>query len=85
MVTDPECGDCLCDITAEEYHAIARYPKMAEALIEIAVRNGPRISEIAGFHTQWDPVAAKSRAAQLGIINGSADDYCTAARALGIL
>lgn len=49
---------------------------MADALIEIAVRNGPRLG-YEGW--SWDPVAPWAAVLR------SAENYCTAARALGIL
>lgn len=49
----------------------------ADALIEIAVRNGPRSAECGapacGYCDPLDPVSA------------GVEDYCTAARALGVL
>lgn len=49
--------------------------RMADALIEIAVRNGPRKGH--GW-ADWDPVESEGT----GV---SADAYCTASRVLGIL
>jgi hypothetical protein len=64
-------------ITCEESKAII------DALIEIAVRNGPRYH----VYGDWDPVDQAGWAETLGEDHNtqSALDYCTAARALGIL
>jgi hypothetical protein len=58
--------------------------EQADALIEIAVRNGPRASVGDVLTWGWDPVVWEGHD-DAHSHWGSASDYCAAARALGIL
>jgi hypothetical protein len=65
---------------------------MADALIEIAVRNGPRAYHELDTHDvdDWDPVSMAAMEFDEDdpfgeISKGSVQEYCTAARALGVL
>ncbi len=73
------CYGCDCKVWRLDVDGTVN-TRWADALIAIAVENGPRrYPHWNGEYGQWDPVA------QLGKSEEGQTSYCIAARALGIL